>query len=72
MASDRGVLGDLPILRFLPDDARALVVRRFVPSSFPFGTVIAAEGTPTDALYVIVSGRARVVKKGATAATRSR
>ena len=31
---------------------------------YPFGTVIAAEGTPTDALYVIVSGRARVVKKG--------
>ncbi len=46
MVSDRGVLGDLPILRFLPDDARALVVRRFVPSSFPFGTVIAAEGHP--------------------------
>jgi HlyB family type I secretion system ABC transporter len=64
MASDSGVLGELPILRFLPDDARALVVRRFVPASFPFGTVIAAEGTPTDALYVIVSGRARVVKKG--------
>jgi ATP-binding cassette subfamily B protein len=63
VASDRGVLGDLPILRFLPDDARALIVRRFVPASFPFGTVIAAEGTPTDALYVLVSGRARVVKK---------
>jgi ATP-binding cassette subfamily B protein len=65
MASDRGVLGELPILRFLPDDARALVVRRFAAASYPFGTVIAAEGTPTDALYVLVSGRARVVKKGA-------
>jgi HlyB family type I secretion system ABC transporter len=65
MASDRGVLDELPILRFLPDDARALVVRRFVAASYPFGTVIAAEGTPTDALYVLVSGRARVVKKGA-------
>lgn len=64
MVSDRGVLGELPILRFLPDDARALVVRRFVPASFAFGSVIAAEGTPTDALYVLVSGRARVVKTG--------
>jgi ATP-binding cassette subfamily B protein len=64
--SDRGVLDELPILRFLPDDARARVVRRFVPASFPFGSVIVAEGVPTDALYVLVSGRARVVKLSAT------
>ena len=64
--SDRGVLDELPILRFLPEDARARVVRRFVPVSFVFGSVIVAEGSPTDALFVLVSGRARVVKHGAT------
>jgi len=64
MVSDRGVLGDLPILRFLPDDTRELVVQRFVPASFAFGSIIAAEGSPTDAIYVLVSGRARVVKRG--------
>ncbi|MEQ1728544.1 MAG: peptidase domain-containing ABC transporter [Vicinamibacterales bacterium] len=61
--SDEGVLGELPILRFLPESTRSLVVRRFTPCSFAFGGVIAAEGTPTDALYVLVSGRARVVKR---------
>jgi HlyB family type I secretion system ABC transporter len=62
--SERGVLNELPILRFLPDDARALVVRSFVPASFGFGAVIVAEGQPTEAIYVIVSGRARVLKRG--------
>lgn len=58
-----GVLGELPILRFLPEATRSLVVHRFSPCSFAFGSVIAAEGTPTDAMYVLVSGRARVVKR---------
>jgi ATP-binding cassette subfamily B protein len=60
--TEPGILNDLQILRFLPEDVRALVVRHFVPASFPFGGVMAAEGVPTDALYVIVSGRARVIK----------
>src|SRR5262245_2354687 len=42
---------------------RAQVVRRFVPETFPFGGVLAAEGEPADALYVLVSGRARVLKR---------
>jgi ATP-binding cassette subfamily B protein len=64
--SDRDVLGELPILRFLPDDTRAMVARRFVPSTFAFGSVIAAEGDSTDAVFVLVSGRARVVKRGSS------
>jgi HlyB family type I secretion system ABC transporter len=60
--TEPGVLDDLPILRFLPDDARALVVRQFVAASYPFGGVIVSEGDPTDALFVLVSGRARVIK----------
>ena len=58
-----GILDELPILRFLPDETRAQVVRRFVPATFPFGGVLAEEGEAADALYVLVSGRARVVKR---------
>jgi ATP-binding cassette subfamily B protein len=61
--SERGVLDDLPILRFLPDESRDAVIRSFVPSSFAFGGVLAAEGDPTDSLFVLVSGRARVLKR---------
>jgi ATP-binding cassette subfamily B protein len=61
--AEPGVLDELPILRFLPDDARAGVVQRFEPVSFPFGGIMAAEGEPADAIYVLVSGRARVVKR---------
>jgi ATP-binding cassette subfamily B protein len=64
--TDTGVLDDLPVLRFLPEDTRALVVRHFVPASFPFGGVLASEGESTDALYVLVSGRARVIKHSDT------
>ena len=64
MAADRGILEDLPILRFLPDDARTLVVRSFVPASYPFGSVIIEEGAASEAIHVIVSGRARIVKRG--------
>jgi ATP-binding cassette subfamily B protein len=64
--SERGVLDELPILRFLPEETRARLVRRFVPATFSFGSVIAAEGAATDAIYVLVSGRARVVKRGTT------
>jgi ATP-binding cassette subfamily B protein len=61
--AEPGVLDDLPILRFLPDDTRAQVVRRFVPVSLPFGSVLASEGQAADAVFVLVSGRARVVKR---------
>jgi ATP-binding cassette subfamily B protein len=61
--AESGVLDDLPILRFLPDEARTRVVRRFVPVSFPFGGILTSEGEVADAIYVLVSGRARVVKR---------
>ena len=61
--ADTGVLDELPILRFLPDDVRARMVRRFVPETFPFGGVLAEEGEPADAFFVLVSGRARVLKR---------
>jgi ABC-type bacteriocin/lantibiotic exporter with double-glycine peptidase domain len=64
--SDPAALDDLAILRFLSDDVRARVVASFVPVSFPFGSVVVAEGSPTDALYVLIAGRARVVKRAPT------
>src|SRR5580700_6054229 len=57
-------LQDLPILKFLPEDARALFTNSFRPVRYAFGSVIVREGDPADALFVLVSGRARVLKLG--------
>jgi ATP-binding cassette subfamily B protein len=58
----RSVLDKLALLEFLPPDARRLVADSFVPSSAGFGSVLVREGDAADAYYVLVSGRARVVK----------
>jgi HlyB family type I secretion system ABC transporter len=60
----RAALHDLPLLAFLPPDVRELVVDSFVPESFEFGSAIVREGEKADAFYVLVSGRARVIKAG--------
>ncbi len=61
----RAQLAGLPILRFLPDVVRERVIDSFEPVSFTFGMAIVREGEPADALYVLLSGRARVVKHAA-------
>ena len=58
------VLQGIPVLTYLPTDVRDLVVSSFVPATFGFGQVMVREGDPADALYVLVSGRARMVKRG--------
>jgi HlyB family type I secretion system ABC transporter len=58
------ILQDLPLLAFLPEEVRAFVVESLVPVSFRFGTVIVREGDPADAFYVLVEGRARILKQG--------
>ena len=58
----RAVLDGLPLLQFLPPDARELVINSFEPGSFAFGTPIVRENEPADALYVLVAGRARILK----------
>ncbi len=60
----RSPLNDLPILQFLPEKVRKLIVDSFVPGSFTFGQTIVREGEPADAFYLLVSGQARVVKQG--------
>ena len=58
----REMLSDLPILRYLPPDARDQVLESFDQETYTFGTPIVREGEDANALYVLVSGRARVVK----------
>ena len=55
---------DIPLFRYMPDDVRDLVVASLDQVSYRFGSVIVRDGDPSDALYIIVSGRARVVKVG--------
>lgn len=58
------VLQSLPVLGGLPHDVREIVVASFVPASYTFGQAIVQEGDASDALYVLVSGRVRMVKRG--------
>ncbi|MDQ3518238.1 MAG: peptidase domain-containing ABC transporter [Gemmatimonadota bacterium] len=64
MSDPRAVLDDLPILKFLPPDAKELVKNSFTPASFSFGAPIVREGEVGDAYYILLSGRARLVKSG--------
>ncbi len=45
-------------------DARTLVMNGFSPASYDFGSVIVRGGERADAFFVLVSGKARVVKTG--------
>ena len=56
-------LEHLTLLSLLPPGLREMLIARFVPESYPFGRTIVTEGDQGDALYVITSGRARVVKR---------
>lgn len=52
---------DLPLLSHLAPDARRVVAASFTSVSFGFGDVIVQRGDPADAMFLLVSGRARVV-----------
>lgn len=64
MPETRSILQELPLLQFLPPDSQELVRNAFTPATYPFGASIVKEGDPGDAYYVLVSGRARIVKAG--------
>lgn len=64
MHESRDLLQTLPILTFLPEDARALVLDCFVPVSFVADACLMREGDALPALYVVVSGEAQVVTAG--------
>src|SRR4051812_12983271 len=61
-SAHHSALNELPILRFLPEETRQRVISSFTPVTFTFGTPVVREGEPADALFLIISGRARVVK----------
>jgi ATP-binding cassette subfamily B protein len=61
----RALLKDLPIFALWPEDERERVADRFVRARYPFGANVVKEGEAADALFVIVSGTARVVKRHA-------
>ncbi len=61
-AHEAGALDQLPLLMFLPEELRKLVVESFVSLRFGFGETILREGDPPDGFYVLRSGLARVLK----------
>jgi CRP-like cAMP-binding protein len=64
MNESRALLQTLPILSFLPGDARSLVLDCFVPISFAAGAYLMCEGDALQALHVVISGEAQVVTSG--------
>src|SRR5262245_12862788 len=50
------------IFRFLPEDHHAAVRARLQQVRYEFGDVIVRQGDAADSYYILVSGRARVVK----------
>src|SRR4051794_18927626 len=58
-------LRDLPVLETVAPDLRALVLASFVTEQYEFGGVVVREGDPSDAFFVVLAGRARVIATGA-------
>src|ERR687891_803823 len=59
----RSLLENLPVFALLPPDIKKLIFDSFVPADYSFGTPIIQEGEEPDGFYVLVSGKARVVKR---------
>jgi HlyB family type I secretion system ABC transporter len=57
-------LAETAFFRFVPPPARDRVASKFTPVTFQFGDAIVREGEPSDAFYIVTSGRARVIKTG--------
>ena len=58
-------LRDLPVLETVAPELRALVLASFVTEHYEFGGVVVREGDPSDAFFVVLAGRARVIATGA-------
>ena len=51
------------LLRFVPEAQQAAVLALFDRVQYVFGDEIVAEGDPADAWYIVVNGRARVLRR---------
>lgn len=65
MTTTHVAVEDLALFEFVPPDVRTLVAASFEPQTYGFGEAMVREGDDADAFYVLTSGRARVVKRGA-------
>ena len=64
MVVSHASLHALPALRFLPAEDRSLVIEHFVPQSFVAGDELITSDERPQALYVLVSGQAQIIKTG--------
>ena len=55
------LLGHVGLFGLLDDRMRRVMAKRFDERAVPFGETVFQAGDPSDALYVVVSGRARVL-----------
>ena len=60
----RELLTAIPFLALVPTDLKDLIVESFEPMSFSFGETILEEGQMSPAMFVIISGQARVLRHG--------
>ena len=60
-AVSTAVLKNVPLLASFPDDQLRVLTAVVNRRSIPRGTVVMAAGDPTDALYIIISGRLKVM-----------
>ena len=55
------LLRNVPLFAVLPENQLSLLVKEVSRKSYPRGSAIIAAGDPTDSLYVIISGRLKVM-----------
>ncbi|MEO5717666.1 MAG: peptidase domain-containing ABC transporter [Chthoniobacterales bacterium] len=61
-ASDENLLRRSSLFQFLPDEHFEQVRSLLREESYEFGDLLVRQGEPADAFYILLSGRARVVK----------
>ena len=61
-ATDESLLRRSSLFQFLPDEPFEKLRRLLQEESYEFGDLLVRQGEPADSFYVLVSGRARVVK----------
>ena len=61
-AKDDNLLRRSLLFQFLPDEYFDKIVPLLQEEDYEFGDIIVRQGDPADAFYVLVSGRARVLK----------
>jgi CRP-like cAMP-binding protein len=64
--SAQDALARSPLLRFIPAEHHERLRAGCISEHHAFGEVIVRQGDPADAFYLLVSGRARVIKTSAS------